>query len=345
MQNAVSILRELWRRPRLEVAALALVALVIGWLVAYQPSLPPKSRQYLVGTSSVRILIDTADSRVVAIAPPDQPTAGENLGGHASLLAQLLSQGDAKAAVARHAGVAPDKLIMIAPTEPGQEAESPVRHSRTADVLVVHTLNDDSGEPLPIIGIDAQAADGERAARLASAAVAGLQGYLKSKYAANGVPPGRQLRVRALSVPQGRDVTRGPGTTLGIGVAILVFGLLCALLLIVLAIARHWRAAWVAEQQLAQNVRSSVDPGDAAQASPAGLRPGSPRRRASERCLQSRLPSPRRTRRTGERKPPRRDPAAGCGTGSLPPERRRAYRWTRSRRCPAASCSSSRPLA
>jgi len=268
MQNAVSILRELWRRPRLEVAALALVALVIGWLVAYQPSLPPKSRQYLVGTSSVRILIDTADSRVVAIAPPDQPTAGENLGGHASLLAQLLSQGDAKAAVARHAGVAPDKLIMIAPTEPGQEAESPVRHSRTADVLVVHTLNDDSGEPLPIIGIDAQAADGERAARLASAAVAGLQGYLKSKYAANGVPPGRQLRVRALSVPQGRDVTRGPGTTLGIGVAILVFGLLCALLLIVLAIARHWRAAWVAEQQLAQNVRSSVDPGDAAQASP-----------------------------------------------------------------------------
>jgi hypothetical protein len=265
MQNAVSILRELWRRPRLEVGALALVALVIGWLVAFQPSLPPKSRQYSVGTASLRILVDTADSRVVAIAPPDQPAAGENLGGHASLLAQLLSQGDAKAAVAKRAGVAAHKLIMVAPTEPNQKAESPVRHSRTADVLIIHTLNDDSGEPLPIIGVDAQAANGERAARLASAAVAGLQGYLKSKYAGNGVPPDRQLRVRALSVPQGRDVIRGPSTMIGIGVAILVFVLLCALLLVVLAIARQWRAAWADEQQAA---RSSLDPGDAAQAWP-----------------------------------------------------------------------------
>ena len=218
---------------RLEVVALALVALVIGGLVAYQPSLPPKSRQYSVGTSSVRILVDTTDSQVVAIAPPDQPAAAENLGGHASLLAQLLSQGVAKAAVAKHAGVAPDKLIMIAPTEPNQKAESPVRHSRTADVLAIHTLNNDSGEPLPIIGVDAQAANGERAARLASAAVAGLEDYLKSKAAADGVPPDRQLLVRALSVAQGRDVTRGPSTTIAIGVAILVFGLLCALLLVV----------------------------------------------------------------------------------------------------------------
>src|SRR4029079_2411478 len=130
--------------------------------------------------------------RVVAIAPPDQPAAGENLGGHASLLAQLLAQGDAEAAVAKHAGVSPDKLIMVAPTEPGQKAVTPVRPGRTSDVLVIHTLNDDSGEPLPIIGVDAQAVDGERAARLASAAVAGLQDYLKSKYAATGVPPDRQ---------------------------------------------------------------------------------------------------------------------------------------------------------
>ena len=292
MQNAVSILRELWRRPRVELVAIALVALVIGGLVAYQPSLPPKSRQYTVGTASVRILVDTTDSRVVAIAPPDQPAAGEPLGGHASLLAQLLSQGNAKAAVARRAGVAADKLIMVAPTEPNQKAELPARHSRTADVLVIHTLNDDSGEPLPIIGVDAQAANGERAARLASAAVAGLQGYLKSKYAATGVPPDRQLRVRALSVPQGREVTRGPSRTMGIGVAILVFGLLCALLLVVLAIARQWRAAWLAEQQLAQQqqVRSSLAPGDAAPAQPephvavepAASRSGGPRARPRE---------------------------------------------------------------
>ena len=76
----------------------------------------------------------------------------------------------------------------------------------------------------------------------------------------DGVPSDRQLLVRALSVAQGRDVTRGPSTTIGIGVAILVFGLLCALLLVVLAIARQWRAAWAAEQGL--------DSGDATRAWP-----------------------------------------------------------------------------
>jgi hypothetical protein len=259
MQNAVSNLRELWRR-RLEVAALALVALVIGGLVAYQPSLPPKRRQYSVGTSSVRILVDTTDSQVVAIAPPDQTGPTENLAGHAGLLAQLLSQGVAKAAVAKRAGVAPDKLVIIAPTERNQTAESPDHNSRTADVLAIHALNNDSGDPLPIIGVDAQAANGERAARLASAAVAGLEDYVKSKAVADGIPPNRQLLVRALSVAQGRDVTRGPSTTLAIGVAIVVFGLLCTLLLAGLAIARQWRAASAAEQGL--------DSGDATRAWP-----------------------------------------------------------------------------
>jgi hypothetical protein len=246
MENAVSILRDLWRH-RLAVVALALVALVTGGLVAYQPSLPPKRRQYSVGTSSVRILVDTTDSRVVAIAPPDQPVAGEDLGGHASLLAQLLSQGVAKAAIAKHAGVAPDKLIMIAPTERNQKAQPPRHHSRTADVLAIHALSNDSGEPLPIIGVDAEAANGERAAKLAKAAVAGLEDYLKSKAVADGVPPDRQLLVRALSVAQGRDVTRGPTTMIAIGVVILVFGLLCALLLVGLAIARQWRVVSAAE--------------------------------------------------------------------------------------------------
>jgi hypothetical protein len=247
MQNAVWILRDLWR-SRLEVAALALVALVIGGLVAYQPSLPPRSRQYLVGASSVRILVDTTDSQVVAIAPPDQPDASGDLGGHASLLAQLMTQGAAKAAIAKHAGVARDKLIMIAPAEGKQKAAAPEPHSRTADILAIHALANDSGEPLPIIGVDAQAADGQRAAMLANAAVAGLEDYLRSKAVADGIPPDRRLLVRALSVAQGRDVTRGPSTVIAVGAAILVFGLLCTLLLVGLAVGRHWRAAWAAEQ-------------------------------------------------------------------------------------------------
>src|SRR4051794_32421730 len=110
MQNAVSILRDLWR-GRLAVAGFALAALMVGMLVAYQPAFPPKSRKYSLGVASVRILVDTPDSQVVAIAAEGQATG--DLGGHASLLAQLMAQGDAKAAIAKHAGVAANKLITV----------------------------------------------------------------------------------------------------------------------------------------------------------------------------------------------------------------------------------------
>src|SRR5689334_10983994 len=101
MQTAVSILRDLWR-GRVWVALFAVLALVAGLLVAYRPGLPPESRKYEVGVAGARILVDTPDSQVVAIAGPSP--AGD-LGGHTSLLAQLMAEGDAKAAIARRAGV------------------------------------------------------------------------------------------------------------------------------------------------------------------------------------------------------------------------------------------------
>ena len=122
MQNAVSILRELWRRPRLEVVALALVALVIGGLVAYQPSLPPKRRQYSVGTSSVRILVDTTDSRVVAIAPPDQTGRGRRISAGTQVCwLSSCPRASPRQPLRSTPGSRADKLIMIAPTEPEPE--------------------------------------------------------------------------------------------------------------------------------------------------------------------------------------------------------------------------------
>jgi hypothetical protein len=196
--------------------------------------------------ASARVLVDTPDSQVVSIATDQQASnVSGSLGPRASLLSQLMTQGQGKAAIARHAGVDPRKLVVVAATTPDQAVPS----LRDADVLVYRPLTDDSGNELPIIGIDAQAANGQRAAMLANAAVAGLQDYLRAKAVADGVPPNRQVRARGLSIAQGQDIEKGPGPLLAAGAAIAVFGILCTLMLIGFALVRNWRAAAAAEHQ------------------------------------------------------------------------------------------------
>ncbi len=54
MPNAVTILRELWRR-RFAVVLFALIAIAVGGLVAYKPSFPPQSRKYEVGVATAKL--------------------------------------------------------------------------------------------------------------------------------------------------------------------------------------------------------------------------------------------------------------------------------------------------
>jgi len=244
MQNTVWTLRELWRR-RFAVVAFALIAAIVGALVAYEPTFPPKSRSDSVGVASVRILVDTPDSQVVAIGAEG---AGD-LGGHASLLAQLMLQGEAKAAIARRAGVDAKRLVTVAASGPSQIDSSPVSGPPETKALVVRTLTSESGNQLPIIGVDAQAADAESAAKLANAAVAGLEDFVASKASIAGVPDDRKLHVRGLNVAQGENVVRGPSKTMAVALAIFVFGALCALLLLTSVLARNWRAVAEAEQK------------------------------------------------------------------------------------------------
>src|SRR3954451_16509498 len=122
METAVTILRELWRARR-EVALSASIALAVGLLVVYRPVLPNsiESRRYEVGVASPRMLLATPASQVVAVAP----TGGADLGGHASLLANLMGEGDVKATIARRAGLTPSQLVTVTPAVVGTKQASP----------------------------------------------------------------------------------------------------------------------------------------------------------------------------------------------------------------------------
>jgi hypothetical protein len=239
--DTVTILRDLWRH-RFLVVAVYLVALLVGISVIYKiPSF--ESRNYQVGVATARILVDTPSSQVVEVAPKGSDT----LGVRANLLASLMVDGVVKSAIASRAGLQPNQLLGVtdAATEPGPVSKAP---GPRAFVLTTKVLTNNSGDQLPIIELDAQAPDRAAAARLASAAVAGLRDYLDSRAALQQVPDADRLQVTGLGAPQATAQVRGPAKVLAVVAVIFVFALGCGLILGALALARGWRAAAAREQ-------------------------------------------------------------------------------------------------
>ena len=237
--ETVTILRELWRR-RLLVVLAALVAIFVGLALTYRLSLPPESRQYEVGVASTRILVDTPNSQVVDVAP----RGSETLGTRANLLANLMTQGKVKAAIADRAGLSPKRVLASAESAGGAETGTVSAEPTAKDhVLTTRLVANADGEPLPIIEIEAQAPSAAGAGRLAEAAVAGLDSYLDSKAAVEEVSDARRLRVTGMGAPVVREAVRGPGRAIALGAAVFVFLAGCAAILIGSALVRGWRSA------------------------------------------------------------------------------------------------------
>jgi hypothetical protein len=239
MDISITILRQLWRL-RVAVSTFALLSILIGALLAFRPTLPPQSRKYHVGAAHVHILIDTPASQVVEI----DPKGSDSLGSRASLLSNLMVEGDVKAAIARRAGLRPDQLVALsdAAVEPATVAPAQLEGPK-ALLLKTTVVTNDAGGQLPIIGVETQAPDALRATALANAAVAGLRDYLDTKAALEAVPDARRLQVRGLGSAQGHELARGPGALLAGVVTVFVFALLCTVLLAVVSLVRGWRAA------------------------------------------------------------------------------------------------------
>jgi hypothetical protein len=241
----VTILRELWRH-RIVVALAALTSLLIGLAVAYTVSLPPHSRTAEVGLASSRILVDTPDSQVIDV----QPKGSGTLGIRAGVVANLMTEGDVKAAIARRAGLNPSQLRAGVKVE-GELPPLLTEASGDPDAHLVITspATNPDGTPLPMVDIEAQAPAPEGAARLADAAVSGLNDYLDTKAAGEDVPDAERLQVTGLGAPAVREETRGPSRLVAAAVAIFVFLLGCAAILVTAPLARAWRAAVSAEKE------------------------------------------------------------------------------------------------
>jgi hypothetical protein len=238
--TTVSILRQL-RRKRWLVLCAAVLALLVGYAVAFKPA-TLQSSKYQVGTATVRVLVDTPSSQIVAV----DPAGTDLLSEHANLLASLMVEGVVKSEIARDAGLRPGQVYGVAqsitpdPSQPATTTPNPRGYSLTTNVL---NDTDPNASQLPIIEIDTQAPTAAGAARLANAAVAGVQAYLSSQAATEAIPEAHRIRLTSLGPPQATDGVRGSHNALALGLAALIFLAGCGLIVLFPRLVRDWRAA------------------------------------------------------------------------------------------------------
>jgi hypothetical protein len=313
--EAVTILRELWRRRAL-VVSVAVVSILVGLATAYTISVPPKSRSFEVGIATGRILVDTPDSQVVDV----QPKGSSTLGIRAGVLANLMIQGDVKAAIAERAGLRPSQLragVEVDDVPP--VAVTNAAGDRGAHLLTTSQATNPDGTPLPMIDIQAQAPNPAAASRLAEASVNGLNDYLDTKAAGEDVPDAKRLQVTGFGAPEVREETRGGRRILGAAAAILVFLLGCAAIVAAPRLTRVWRLVTTSDGALEQAAKpeAETEPSETARRDADEVKAPARRRRRGKAPHGRRKPAnkrniPKRGRVNGNAKKPSRNGSAAA---------------------------------
>jgi hypothetical protein len=211
----VPLLRVLWRR-RLLVGLGAVLAIGIGLVVG--PAAPVRG-----GVATTRVVLDTPSSQIIFRDPP----GAESLTWRAGMLTDLMTTGETRAVIARAAGVAENRLVIVVPvlTAPPNPTTLPTAAAEAAAIrpepYVVAFRYDTR---LPVISIETHAPDRAAATRLAEAATRALQAG--SSPDTNKVTQG--FVVDSVAPIQARATVKGSGPMKAFGLAVFFLGFWCA---------------------------------------------------------------------------------------------------------------------
>lgn len=224
--ESVGILRALWRRRAL-VALGALLAILVGVSALYRISLSsmPQKRETLSAFSVERLLVDTPNSLVADAQAP----GAASIVIRAILLGDLLSSPEARATIAREAGLSPAEIDVIGPSTTVPEvatplAEKAIEVTRPGRPYIV-TVGQESN--LPILSVRATAPSPEEAAKLTRATTATLDAL-----GGEGQATGGDVAIEPIAKAQTGAIATSPGKTKAVGLAMVVFFLWCVAIVV-----------------------------------------------------------------------------------------------------------------
>jgi hypothetical protein len=236
----MEIVSILWvlRRHRLLVAAGVALTVLVGLVMAYQVSfLPPSlaSKQRTSGVATARVIIAARTQPAFDL----ESEITDTLGTRAALLADLLSNDDVRARIARGAGLKPDEVAVLTPAwgPPIIDIALPVSATEAASLAhEPYVLSVTSAGNIPIIALRATGPDPVRAAKVANAGIAAI-----GELIANRSPGRPNIVVERLGPAQARTIVTGPKKAIAIAAAIVLFAVWCSGIVFLSWFTARWR--------------------------------------------------------------------------------------------------------
>lgn len=231
----VGILKELWRR-RLLVLAAVLASALVAIVAVYQVSLSPLSvskRSQAEARGSISVLIDSTRSPIADAQRELSP-----LVGRAAVFARFMAGGNVVARIAA-ANKIPVKQIEVAgPTPlPGQ---APGLDEPSGLELPYAIAVSQQGE-LPIVTVDTRAPTMEMARSLAAAAPGAVSAVVRGVQRAQETPVQRRVQFRVLGPAQAGMVDESQGLKVAVSIFLVTFLLLLGAILAVPRLIAAWR--------------------------------------------------------------------------------------------------------
>jgi hypothetical protein len=194
-----------------------------------------------VAGAQTHVLVDTpAPSLAYRDDPQIDPSA---LQMRTELYARMLVSRAVLERVARRAGIRADQLSGVA-RSPGvpytfTQPDSEERASQILDARAPYRLEMQASAGEPVLAVYAQAPTPAAAERLADAAVLGLQDELRALARRQHVAPAKLPQLRRLGPPRGGVISSHDALIVGAFTFVTAFGLMCALLFGLVALARR----------------------------------------------------------------------------------------------------------
>ena len=210
-----------------------LVGLVVLLAIGAGVAMKVRSHSVPTGSATSQLLIDSPQS---ALADLQQDTGP--LAARAAVYAQLMTSSAVLQKIAHAAGVPAGELTAEGPySGVGQVLDVPTpSEARGAQLLASkdqYHLSFVAQQDLPVITVSVTGPTAATAGRLANSVASGVQSWLSSVEDSNSLPDGKRVTIRELGDAQAGAVNSSSGTMLAgvAGVAVLMIGLLCVILI------------------------------------------------------------------------------------------------------------------